>query len=141
VYNAQSTIQRVQSAIKAKKVTQKEVLSKCDLSENTLKKMSDTNGMASFNLAKIADYLDVSVDYLLCRVDNPQAHKCGSPVTLGDVSNSSGIAIGNSNSSVTINSADATLTPQQKTMLDVFNDLSPMAQAKLMVYADSLKGN
>ncbi len=82
MYNAQTTIQRVQSAIKARKVTQKEVLSKCNLSENTLKKMSDTNGMASFNLAKIADYLDVSVDYLLSRTDDPQAHKTQNTYTI-----------------------------------------------------------
>lgn len=75
MYNAQKTIERVQFEVKCKKETQKHVLEECGLNENTLKKMTDKNGIASFSLARIADYLDCSVDYLLGRTDNPAAHK------------------------------------------------------------------
>lgn len=75
MYNAQQTIERVQSEIREKKKTQKHILEICGLNENTLKKMTDKNGIASFSLAKIADELDCSVDYLLGRTDNPIAHK------------------------------------------------------------------
>ncbi len=34
--------------------------------------MSDNKGLSSFSLAKIADYLDCSVDYLLGRTNEPQ---------------------------------------------------------------------
>ena len=71
MYTAQFTIGRIQKLIKLKGLVQKKVLSDCGISENTLKRMSDNKGMASFSLAKIADYLDVSVDYLLGRTDDP----------------------------------------------------------------------
>lgn len=90
-------------------------------------------------LIKVAAFFDCSVDFLLGRTDNPQSHKYGCPVTLGNISNSNGIAIGNSNSPVTINGAEAALTPQQKTLLNMFDSLDTMAQSKLLVYADSLK--
>jgi hypothetical protein len=47
----------------------------CELGANAIQQINDTKGMASFSLAKIADYLDCSVDYLLGRTDNPDSHK------------------------------------------------------------------
>lgn len=51
------------------------MLSDCSLGANAIQQINDTKGMASFSLAKIADYLDVSVDYLLGRTDNPEVNK------------------------------------------------------------------
>ena len=70
MYNAQLTIERIQTMIKQNGLTQKKVLSDCGISENTLKRMTDNKGMSSFYLAKIADYLGCSVDYLLGRTEN-----------------------------------------------------------------------
>lgn len=72
MYNAQLTIKRIQSLIKEKGYTQKYVLAECGINENTLKRMTDNKGISSFYLAKIADYLQCSVDYLLGRTDNPE---------------------------------------------------------------------
>lgn len=71
MYTAQTTIERIQSIIKTRGLVQKDVLFDCGLNENTLKRMTDVRGMASFSLAKIADYLGVSVDYLLGRTNDP----------------------------------------------------------------------
>lgn len=71
MYTAQFTIARIQKIIKLRGLVQKDVLADCGLNENTLKRMSDNRGMSSFSLAKIADYLEVSVDYLLGRTDDP----------------------------------------------------------------------
>lgn len=38
-------------------------------------KKSPTSEIASSNLAKIADYLDVSIDYLLGRTDKPEINR------------------------------------------------------------------
>lgn len=38
-------------------------------------KSKATSDISSSNLAKIADYLDCSVDYLLGRTDNPEVNK------------------------------------------------------------------
>ncbi len=86
-------------------------------------------------LLKIADFFGCSVDYLLDRTENPQAHKSAS-VSFGDMSNNSGI-VGNVGS--TINSGSVSLDEHQKLLLDLYNKLSPMEQAKLLVYADTLK--
>lgn len=72
MYTAQTTIERIQKIIKTRGLVQKDVLTDCGLNENTLKRMTDIRGMASFSLAKIADYLGVSVDYLLGRTDDPE---------------------------------------------------------------------
>ena len=48
-----------------------QMLIECSLGVNAIRQINDTKGMASFSLAKIADYLDCSVDYLLGRTDNP----------------------------------------------------------------------
>lgn len=67
MYNAQSVVENIQSALKNSDVSQKRMLSDCGISENALNQMNDKRGMSSFYLARIADYLGVSVDYLLGR--------------------------------------------------------------------------
>ncbi|MDE5569204.1 MAG: hypothetical protein K2I82_00935 [Ruminococcus sp.] len=49
-----------------------DMLSECSLGVNAVRQINDTKGMASFSLAKIADVLGVSVDYLLGRTDEPE---------------------------------------------------------------------
>lgn len=135
MYNSQLVIERVQSEIKKMNVTQKTVLAECGLGADTLKRMTDKNGMSSFNLAKIADYLGCSVDYLLGRTDNPDAHKNAAPtVSMGDLSNNSGI-VGNVGSTITAPSLDK----QTSTLLEVFGQLDEVAKAKALVYVDELK--
>lgn len=132
MYTAQLTIERVQSEIKRKKKVQKQILQECGLSENTLKKMTDKNGIASFSLARIADRLDCSVDYLLGRTENPESHK-SAKVVYGDLSNNSGI-VGNVGSTIT-----ATVqSGQAEVLIKLFNNLDPIKQAQLVVYADEL---
>lgn len=84
MYNAQFTIGRIQKIIKKRKLVQKNVLAECGLSENTLKSMTDGRGMASFNLARIADYLNVSVDYLLGRTDDPELKSVSNVIKIKD---------------------------------------------------------
>ena len=99
MYTAQKTIERIQSLIKDKGLTQKLVLSECGISENTVKRMTDNKGISSFYLAKIADYLTCSVDYLLGRTDNPNITQNYSN---NNFSNSNNIAFGeNSNVNIT----------------------------------------
>lgn len=51
------------------------MLTACELSKNTLSSMiSGGSTPKSENLARIADYLDCSVDYLLGRTDDPELH-------------------------------------------------------------------
>lgn len=75
MYDSQEIANRIKSTAKSKKISLKILLSECELGINTISQMSKGNDMLSKNLAKIADYLDCSVDYLLGRTDDPQSHK------------------------------------------------------------------
>ncbi len=116
LYDMPAVAAQIRTAARQKNAIIKEMLAQCGLGINALSAMNHGKEISSGSLAKIADYLDVSVDYLLGRTDDPQAHKSGSPVTMGDVSNSSGTAIGNSSSSVTINSANSTGSIDKETL-------------------------
>ncbi len=75
MYSAQITKERIKQLSKKKKIKMEDILSSCNLGVNAIRQINDTKGMASFSLAKIADYLDCSVDYLLGRTDNPEINK------------------------------------------------------------------
>ncbi len=75
MYNAQTTKERIKELCKRKKIGMEQMLIDLSLGINAIRQINDTKGMASFSLAKIADYLDCSVDYLLGRTDNPNSHK------------------------------------------------------------------
>lgn len=68
-YDPQITKYRITSLCKRKRIRKKDMLAACSLGINAIQDISKL-GMASFSLAKIADYLDCSVDYLLGRTDD-----------------------------------------------------------------------
>lgn len=75
MYNLQSIAARIKEQARSQKIAMKDMLTACDLGINAVSQMAQGRNMSSTNLAKIADYLDCSVDYLLGRTDNPLAHK------------------------------------------------------------------
>ena len=76
MYNAQKTAMRIKDQAAKKNILIKDILAACGLSKNALSTMQSRGSwLQANNLAKIADYLDVSVDYLLGRTNNPNAHK------------------------------------------------------------------
>lgn len=66
---------RIKARAKERKQQTGEILRICELNPNTLCQMTDKKGMSSFSLARIADELDCSVDYLLGRTDNPEINR------------------------------------------------------------------
>ena len=75
MYTAQITKDRIKYLCKTKKINMEMMLIDCALGVNAIRQINDTKGMASYSLARIADYLDCSVDYLLGRTDNPEVHR------------------------------------------------------------------
>ena len=69
MYNSQNVLLRINALIDSKKVVKKEMFAKIGLHENTLSNMKNSMPKAD-NLAKIADYLECSVDYLLGRTNS-----------------------------------------------------------------------
>lgn len=75
MYNSQELIIRIKERSKYKGVLIRDVLSACDLNINTINQISDKKGLSCFSLARIADYLDCSIDYLLGRTDEPEVNR------------------------------------------------------------------
>ena len=76
MYNSDKTALLIKNTAKEKGKNLGEMLQSCGLNRDAISLMSRRGSwLQSNNLAKIADYLDCSVDYLLGRTDNPQAHK------------------------------------------------------------------
>ncbi|MBR1444956.1 MAG: helix-turn-helix transcriptional regulator [Firmicutes bacterium] len=68
MYNSQEVAERIKQLAKTKNIPVKTLLQETDLGANTMSNMKTSMPKAD-NLAKIADYLDCSVDYLLGRTD------------------------------------------------------------------------
>lgn len=93
MYNAQTLVEKIRQTAKSKSILIKTMLESCDLNVNTLSQISDKKGLSSFSLAKIADYLDCSVDYLLGRT---QEQNISSSYSNNNITNSNNIALGES---------------------------------------------
>lgn len=75
MYNSQEIAARIKSRAKQQGKSLGEVLSSCGLGINTVSKISKGTDILTLNFARIADYLDCSVDYLLGRTDKPEVNK------------------------------------------------------------------
>ena len=74
MYNSSDVSDKIKLLAKLNKVSVKKLLEDVGLGFNTMSNMKKSMPKAD-NLAKIADYLDCSVDYLLGRTDNPEINK------------------------------------------------------------------
>lgn len=74
MYNSANVAERIRSMAKKRGLTVKKLLEDVGLGFNTMSNMKTSMPKAD-NLAKIADYLDCSVDYLLGRTENPEINK------------------------------------------------------------------
>ena len=74
MYDSNAVADRIREIAKSKKISMKQVLADAGLGYNTMTTYRTSMPKAD-NLAKIADCLDCSVDYLLGRTDDPLAHK------------------------------------------------------------------
>ena len=75
MYNPAEAADRIKQYAKSKKISVTQMLEECELNKNVLSTMLSRGSMPKAdNIARIADYLDCSVDYLLGRTDNPKAH-------------------------------------------------------------------
>lgn len=73
MYSADLLTTRIKTQAKIKGIKLKTMLEDLDLNINTLNQISDKKGLSCFPLARIADYLDCSVDYLLGKSDVPSS--------------------------------------------------------------------
>lgn len=132
MYNIQTVSERIKLDARQQGIKLKEMLESCGLNVNFISQMSDRTG--AFALAKIADYLNCSVDYLLGRTDNPSA--TGGAYINGDNNNNGQQAI---NGNVTVNNAadkKDTLTEQ---FIQKFEQLDFDDKVDVMQYVKNKK--
>lgn len=68
MYSADNIAKKINQLLKEKQLSQKDMLEKCSLSKNAISSMLSRGSMLrADNLARIADYLDCSIDYLMGR--------------------------------------------------------------------------
>lgn len=77
MYNNQQIAFKIKQSAKDKKITIKQLLEKCNLNVNYISQFANGKDMTVGNLYSIADYLGVSIDYLLGRTDTPTEYSNG----------------------------------------------------------------
>ena len=75
MYNSPELAKKIKLVAKDKGVTVKQMLEDCSIGSNAISHLLHGKSMGFDTLARISDYLDVSIDYLLGRTSNPLAHK------------------------------------------------------------------
>lgn len=134
MYNTTNTAGAIKAMAIKRGVSIAALLKSCGLGKDAVNTMARRGSwLQADSLAKIADALDCSVDYLLDRTDNPDSHK--QTVSIGgNVENGGGnVAIGAHN---TINAAP--VNEQETALMDKYKALDPVQKAKLLLYADKL---
>lgn len=127
MYTAQTVKDRIKFLCKRKKVDMEVMLSELSLGVNAIRQINDAKGMGSFSLAKIADYLNVSVDYLLGRTDEPNS----TLIKSGDIN-------GNNNSLTDSNNINISKKPTDsisEKFMEIFNNLPFEEQLAVMNFA------
>lgn len=98
MYYSQNIAEKIKLTAKSNGITIKQLLEDVNLGFNTMSNMKTSMPKAD-NLAKIADYLNCSVDYLLGRTDNPDTQT--NNTFSSTITNSS---VGDNSANVTISS-------------------------------------
>lgn len=75
LYKSLNLAETIKIRAKQQGVTLKDMLIALNLGVNTMSNMRHGRMIAADSLARIADYLDCSVDYLLGRTDNPEVNR------------------------------------------------------------------
>lgn len=70
MYTSEELTMKIRSAAEKKGINLKELSLRCGLSINALYQIRGKQGLSCFNLAKLADELECSTDYLLGRADS-----------------------------------------------------------------------
>lgn len=113
--NLQVIESRIVSIAKQKGLSKNKLLINANLNRSVFDNMKKGTIPSVDKIEAIADYLDCSVDYILGRTSNPTIQ-----------------------TDVDINK-NCAQNPQTSILLDTFNKLDPLSQAKLIVCADELK--
>lgn len=126
MYNSQDIASRIKATAKIRGITMKMMLADLDLGINIISHLAKGQEMSYLNLAKIADYLNCSVDYLLGRTSDPKT-------TYENIQSSNIVNVNGNNgdhSPLTVNKA----SDEDKELLELIQGLSLKQKAKVITY-------
>jgi transcriptional regulator with XRE-family HTH domain len=75
MYDTQKIAERIKMRLREKRIHMKDMLSDLGMGINAISEFAKGKQMSCIALARIADYLDCSVDYLLGRTENPAVNR------------------------------------------------------------------
>lgn len=132
MYDVQEISQRIKNECKRRNLTVKKLLVDSGLSNSTVSNMSDGKMPRVDSVAKIADYLDCSIDYLLGR-----ERQSFSVSNAGGINNS---VVGHTNDHVIIQSGmEGQLSAQAQDLLRIYNNANGKTQHKIMDFVYGLE--
>lgn len=117
MYVPQEISSRIKKRAKVQNIALKDVLQNVGTGVNFVSHLSKGQEVSYLTLAKIADCLDCSVDYLLGRTDNPNSHN------------------------IPVDSGESSSSDQISAIIGVCKQLNVVDLAKVLVYADNIKNN
>lgn len=82
MYITQNIANRIKMRIKQQGYTTKQMLSDLNMGINAISEFSKGKHLSCISLAKIADYLECSVDYLLGRTNVPEVNREAKPLSI-----------------------------------------------------------
>lgn len=129
MYDSQQIANRIKEQAKEKGVSLKVMLTDCELGINTISQMAKGKDMLSKNLARIADYLGCSVDYLLGR------EAAAAPVQ--QTTERGAFVRPNTERSEIARQGEERL----ERLVHCWDELNPTGQGKVLDYANDLRNN
>ncbi|MDD6488485.1 MAG: helix-turn-helix transcriptional regulator [Clostridia bacterium] len=130
MYESTKIAETIKNTAKTRNVQLKTMLEDLDLNKNTLSNMYNGSMLKGDSLAKIADYLDCSVDYLLGRTDNPTI--TGGTYINGNNNNNGNQAI---NGNININTTEQ----DDLKLLEMIKKLDLIQRSKIIAKIDEIE--
>lgn len=134
MYVSSDISKRIKEQAKIKRIIIKNMLVECELGINTLSNMNSGRMPLADNLAKIADYLNCSVDYLLGRTDQPSN-------TASITGDKNVIQQGSINNSPVNFNTNAQLNEIETELINILRTFTVKQKMKLLNYAYDIKEN
>ena len=123
-------IESIERQCKKSRINVKSMLNDCGLGRNVIDNMKNGSIPSIDKIVAIANYFNVSVDYLLGGMDNLEINS-GNSIKTGDIN-------GNNNANMSISNNRSNDTIKQK-FITIFDDLSPENQIEVMYFSKQLK--
>lgn len=123
--------QKIANLIRVQATTQRinvsQMLTEIGLGKSTLSNLENGSMLKADSLGKIADYLNVSVDYLLGRTDEPNSSMLNNSISATDIKGNNVQTIG----------GNETISKRDRELLQKINSLSFDDYADIISYINS----